>query len=138
CYDISKEAAVLVIPKLILQPLVENSIYHGIRPKGEKGIIKISAWLDEGFLNITIYDSGIGMSEEKINKLMNGDNNKSFGFKGTIERIRCFYQRNDVVKIESVEGEFCKIEITVPCGDGNNSIIAIEQGGIGNVSGDDS
>ena len=42
-YDIDEDTNNCIVPKLILQPLVENSIYHGIRLKGEKGQIKISA-----------------------------------------------------------------------------------------------
>lgn len=113
-YYIEHELENIIVPRLILQPLVENSIYHGIRPKGEKGLIAVSASRLGNNLRLIVYDSGVGMSEDEIMRLMSADNTKSFGFKGTMDRIRYFCGRDDIVKISSVEGEYCKIEIIIP------------------------
>jgi two-component system sensor histidine kinase YesM len=113
-YDIQEDLGSVMVLKLILQPLVENSIYHGIRLKGEKGIIRISAFSRENMLHIVVYDSGIGMTKEQIKRLLSGEDRKSFGFKGTIDRIRRFYNIDDVVSIRSSEGEYCEIELTIP------------------------
>lgn len=113
-YDIQENLNSVMILKLLLQPLVENSIYHGIRPKGEKGIIKISVFSRGNIMHIIVFDSGIGMNQFQIAQLLDGKNKTSFGFKGTIDRIKNFYQVDDVVKIRSVEGEYCEIEITIP------------------------
>ena len=123
-YDIEDDVMDLRIPKLILQPLVENSIYHGIRPKGEPGTIKISAKRNEDNLVISVYDSGIGMSEDMIAKVLGNEeieNNdisdsalNGFGLKGTIDRIRYYCDKEDIVMIESEEGEFTKITVTIP------------------------
>lgn len=124
-YYIQEDLKPVVILKLILQPLVENCIYHGIRPKGEKGIIKISIYSIDDKIHIVIYDSGIGMGKDEIAQLMSGQNKKSFGFKGTIDRIRNFYhikRIEDVVEIRSVEGEYCEIELIIPFPD-NNEVI---------------
>ena len=121
-YYIQEDLKPVVILKLILQPLVENCIYHGIRPKGEKGIIKISIYSIDDKIHIVIYDSGIGMGKDEIAQLMSGQNKKSFGFKGTIDRIRNFYhikRIEDVVEIRSVEGEYCEIELIIPFPDSN-------------------
>ncbi|MCR4990538.1 MAG: sensor histidine kinase [Lachnospiraceae bacterium] len=119
-YDISEDAEQFIVPKLILQPLVENSIYHGIRLKGEKGIIKISAFVEDDRLHLSVYDTGVGMSDDLINKVLSEDENDSgdpsddsFGLWGTIERIRIYCNRQDVVKIESEPGEYTKIEFTI-------------------------
>ncbi|MBP5414506.1 MAG: histidine kinase, partial [Lachnospiraceae bacterium] len=119
-YDISKEAENFIVPKLILQPLVENSIYHGIRLKGEKGIIKISAYVEDDALHLTVYDTGVGMTEDQITKILSSDkessgnpSDESFGLWGTIERIRIYCNRPDVVKIESEPGEYTRIEFTI-------------------------
>ena len=98
------------IPKLILQPLVENSIYHGIRLKGEKGVIRVSLSKDEEYIYIEVYDSGVGMNEQQLERIMNGSS-KSFGFKKTIERLQYYENRNDVCKVESVEGQFTKVTL---------------------------
>ncbi len=123
CYDISEEAEECIVPKLILQPLVENSIYHGVRLKGEPGEIKIRAYVDERYLHIHIRDTGIGMSKEDIERIIhqkeatrdeNSLKEKSFGLWGTIERVRYFSDREDVVRITSEIGEFTEIEFYIP------------------------
>ena len=68
-YDIEEDSMEFVVPKLILQPLVENSIYHGIRQKGERGKIKITSRLVDGDLHIWVLDTGVGMSHEKIEQI---------------------------------------------------------------------
>ncbi len=119
-YDVDEEAGDCIVPKLILQPLVENSIYHGIRQKGEPGVIKISAHIVEGILHLSVYDTGVGMSYETAQEIMSGKKKitsgveDSFGLWGTIERVRYYSHIEDVVKIESEDGEFTKIELLIP------------------------
>ena len=119
-YDVDEEAGDCIVPKLILQPLVENSIYHGIRQKGEPGVIKISAHIVEGILHLSVYDTGVGMDYETAQEIMSGKKKitqgveDSFGLWGTIERVRYYSHIDDVVKIESEEGEFTKIELVIP------------------------
>ncbi|WMJ90570.1 cache domain-containing sensor histidine kinase [Anaerocolumna sp. MB42-C2] len=112
-YELQDDLLKIQIPKLILQPLVENSLYHGIRLKGEKGIIKISVFSSSNLLHIVVYDSGIGMNEEQLSQIML-DNNKSFGFKGTMERIQYYYGREDVFEIKSEEGLYTQVDIKIP------------------------
>lgn len=123
-YEISDETKDIMIPKLILQPLVENCIYHGIRPKGECCEIRIASFLVEGDLHITVEDTGIGMSTEAINSVLatelveevhdpNGPVS-GFGLKGTIERIRYYCNTNDVITITSEPGEYTLIELVIP------------------------
>ncbi len=119
-YDIKDECLKCIVPKLILQPIVENSIYHGIRLKGEEGIIRISASIDDdNMLHLSVYDTGVGMDKETAERIMSGNKNvspdeASFGLWGTIERLRYYFNRDNVVKIESEEGEFTRIEFIVP------------------------
>ena len=63
-YDIDEEVLEVKVPKLILQPLVENSIYHGIRPLGNKGCIKISIKKKENRIQLSVEDNGEAMSKE--------------------------------------------------------------------------
>lgn len=118
-YEIDKEINKYKILKLILQPLVENSIYHGIRPKGESGIIKISAKKKDSFIEFIVEDDGIGMDKDLIKKILSargiGKNNKTgFGLRGTIQRLRIFYGKEDIVKIISIKRGKTQIIITVP------------------------
>ena len=119
-YDIDEKTGKFILPKLILQPLVENSIYHGIRMKGEKGSIKISSKLEDGFLHLKVRDTGVGMTQEQIDKILHSDRNfkgeiegESFGLWGTIERIRIYCGSNDVVRIDSEVGEYTEIEFII-------------------------
>lgn len=113
-YELQEDLLDFKVPKLILQPLVENSLYHGVRLKGERGIIKISVYTEDGLLHIGVYDTGVGMSLEQISSIMSGDNKKSFGFKGTMDRIRYYYDAEDVFEIKSEEGKYCLVDIKIP------------------------
>jgi two-component system sensor histidine kinase YesM len=109
-----------MVPKLILQPLVENCIYHGVRLKGEKGIIRITTRMEEFGLYIMVYDSGVGMSSEQIKNVLEGSKEydgkqlSGFGLRGTINRIRYYCDCENVVQIRSEQGEYTEIEIYIP------------------------
>lgn len=109
-----------MIPKLILQPLVENCIYHGVRLKGEKCVIRITTCMEEGGLHIIVYDSGVGMSDEQIKNVLEASKKddikglSGFGLRGTISRIRYYYDYDNVVQIRSEPGEYTEIEIYIP------------------------
>ena len=126
-YHIDEDTQDFVVPKLILQPLVENCIYHGIRMKGERGKIEITSRLEGGELHLIVKDTGVGMKQEDIDKIlyskrkeMDSNDSESFGLWGTIERIRYYAGRDDVVKITSEIGEFTEIEFIIP----NKSVLA--------------
>lgn len=79
-YDIAAEAKGCLIPRLLLQPLVENSILHGIDMKGENGCITICAEVEEQVLTLRVKDNGRGMTEEQIEMLLNSKAEKTNGF----------------------------------------------------------
>lgn len=112
-YEIEDELLNIKIPKLILQPLVENSLYHGIRLKGEKCLIRISAFREGDEIVLKVYDTGIGMSQCQIDNFMKEDS-KSFGLRRTIERIQGYYGKEDVFEIKSEEGYYCEVSIRIP------------------------
>ena len=117
-YEIEEGLSSIRVPRLILQPLVENSIYHGTRPKGEPGVIRVTVKRQEDFLSLSVYDNGIGMSAHQRELLFSGKDSRSFGFQGTIERIRYYYKTEDVFEIHSVEGEYCEIILKLPLSNG--------------------
>lgn len=117
-YDIDERAIGHKIPKLVLQPLVENALYHGIKPKGEKGNITVRVEYLGDFIELSVEDDGVGMPRETIEMILSNDDylddeKKSFGLKGTIERLKIFYGINDPVKIESSENG-TKVIIRIP------------------------
>jgi two-component system sensor histidine kinase YesM len=81
--EMDEDCRKLLIPKITLQPLIENSIYHGIKVKeGRKGEIKISVHRKKDDVLIIVADNGTGMSEDQIDKMNNSisDYNKDFGY----------------------------------------------------------
>ncbi|NLL05430.1 MAG: sensor histidine kinase [Clostridiaceae bacterium] len=116
-YEIDESSYEYKIPKLVLQPLVENSIYHGIKPKGEVGVIKICVKTEDEQIVLSVEDDGVGMSEEALKsiKLDTIDSNSSsFGLKGTIKRLQLFYGITDIYNIESKKRYGTKIDIIIP------------------------
>ncbi|WP_337035521.1 sensor histidine kinase [Paenibacillus illinoisensis] len=82
-YDINSDCERVMIPKLVLQPLVENSLYHGIRPKGSPGKIRIQACRSKEGIILTITDDGVGMSEEEVQQVQRKEINSPNRFDST-------------------------------------------------------
>ncbi len=76
-YEVPEDVLTLYIPKLIIQPLVENAIFHGIKPARKKGFIKISATKQNQDLQIEISDNGIGFSFDSIEHLREKQQNNT-------------------------------------------------------------
>lgn len=117
-YDLEEASLGTMIPKLILQPLVENSIYHGVKLKGEPCVIKITTKTESDGLHIFVYDTGVGMTEEQIQAVFaptgeeeSSDETHGFGLRGTINRIRYYCNNDAVVQIRSEIGEYTEIEL---------------------------
>ncbi|GJM78360.1 hypothetical protein HMSSN139_08560 [Paenibacillus sp. HMSSN-139] len=118
-FEVEEGCGQIPIPKLVLQPLVENSLYHGIRPKGTKGVIRMTAKQADGSVILSISDDGIGMTQEEIEQILFTERQgqiKSFGLWGTMERLRIFYEDKDVFHIESEPGTGTTITIILPMG----------------------
>ncbi len=116
-FDIDERVNPYQIPKLILQPLVENALYHGIKPTGEPGVITITARYASDCLTLTVADDGVGMSEAQIAAIMEskpGELPGGFGLRGTIERLRIFYNTANVLQITSGPEGGTQLTITIP------------------------
>lgn len=91
--------------KLILQPLVENALYHGIEPNGGKGNIKIDACKDCDIIRIRVIDDGIGIRKASTISTTGIKHNSSYGIKNIDERIKISYGKQyGVVLSENPEG----------------------------------
>lgn len=113
-YSIDEELAAIPILKLVLQPLVENSLYHGIKPKGKNGVIHISVQQQNHAICLAVEDNGIGMTQENAEKLLLQEGSESFGLRGTRERLRIFYEGQSSVSITSIPGVGTRIELMIP------------------------
>lgn len=128
--DISRTASVL-IPKLIIQPIVENAFVHGIKPKGGNGRILIEANISEENIEIMIMDNGSGMDEEALNRLnalLDGNDPgikneyhwQSIGLKNVHDRIRFLYGDAFGVQVTSNEGVGTMVRILMKAEKGGN------------------
>lgn len=108
------------ILKLTLQPLVENSLYHGIKYKRAKGMIVVSGELKDKEIHFKVQDNGVGMEEEELEKLKGEivkpckDTEKGFGLANVNERIRMNFGTQYGMTIHSVYGEGTCVEIVIP------------------------
>ena len=91
-WNIPEEVQKCAIVKVSLQPLIENAVYHGIKPKREKGIIQVYAEKDSEKLKVTIQDDGIGMDPEEC-RILNEDLRNNFQFKKGHIGVRNVNQR---------------------------------------------
>ncbi|OPG99505.1 sensor histidine kinase [Chryseobacterium mucoviscidosis] len=118
-FRVDEDCSLLPIPKLVLQPLAENSLYHGIRPKGTKGTIWINASKTKDGVSLTISDDGVGMSDDEMVQILRTERKgeiRSFGLWGTMERLRMFYGIQDCITIHSEPGKGTTIMIKIPRG----------------------
>jgi two-component system sensor histidine kinase YesM len=116
-YDVDESVTNYKIQKLILQPLVENAIYHGIRPKGEPGTITVTAKKYPDCIELSVADDGVGMAPNVVSGLMSvqsGEAFSGFGLRGTIERLRIFYGSADILTIASEAGKGVTVKIHIP------------------------
>lgn len=112
--DIPEEIGHYYILKLLLQPLVENALYHGIKIKRGGGTIKVSACMEEGFLKFSVADTGLGMTKDQLEALearmkkegpaVNEGKSGGFGLVNVNLRIRLYYNVPDGLMIESGPG----------------------------------
>ncbi|MFL0251441.1 ATP-binding protein [Clostridium neuense] len=103
----------IMIPPLIIQPLVENSVIHGIRGKYETGLIKISVVKKEKEIVISVWDNGKGISKDKIEQLLDVKRaSKSVGLKNINMRLKSLYGRG--IEIWSKEGRETTVKIVIP------------------------
>ena len=124
--EIQPELRKKKVLKLILQPIVENSLYHGIRPGGMKGSIYIKVCRVDEEMHLIVEDTGVGMEPEKVEELYSGDKQeKSFGLCGTMERIRIYYSYDDCCEIKSIRGMGTVITFKLPlqlCGESQGDL----------------
>ncbi|MFD0693746.1 sensor histidine kinase [Paenibacillus sp. GCM10027628] len=119
-YAIEVEPAILTcsILKIILQPLVENAIYHGMKHLPERGHIRITGRKTEGLIELKVMDNGVGMSEEQLKHLMHkagqADSGKGFGLHNVNHRIQLYFGEGYGLQFESELEEGTTVTVRIP------------------------
>lgn len=101
------------IPALLIQPIVENALKHGILPGGEGGTVKISAVRGKDSFTVVVEDNGAGISQERLRDLLNEDApGYGIGVRNVDKRLRNFYGKS--LSIESAKGKGTAVRMEIP------------------------
>ncbi|OPH59956.1 hypothetical protein BC351_18715 [Paenibacillus ferrarius] len=116
--DIDPDLHMFKVLKVMLQPIVENAIYHGIKNKQEKGKIMIHGFRDEARLLLQISDNGVGMSSEQLDNVFKNKERASkgggIGVRNVDERIKLYYGNSYGLHIESEYDVGTTVYMTLP------------------------
>ncbi len=107
---ISADTLDIIVPSMILQPLVENSIKHGLSSKVGGGRITITTSIRAGHTIIEVHDDGLGMTEERLEQAFGG----GIGLSNVNERLRTIYGANYQLKLTSVPGKGTRASVEIP------------------------
>ncbi len=118
-YEISvpQELMDCMVPKLILQPLVENALYHGIKNRRGMGLITVTGEEQDGKLLLKVTDNGAGMDEEQVRELQSGiyeDKHTGLGLVNVHKRIRLYCGAPYGLSFESTAGKGSTVSILLP------------------------
>ncbi len=110
--------------KLLIQPLVENAIYHGIKNRRAGGLVKVSAAAEGGRLCVTVTDTGLGMGQERLEQVRAALRSEDaalgqagYGLYSVDQRIKLYYGQEEGLVISSTPGEGTSVCFSVPLRD---------------------
>lgn len=118
--DVPQELGMYRIPKITIQPLVENALYHGIKNKRGLGTISITGEKAEDCFYLYVTDNGIGMGEKRLQQIKDRigqnapDENEIYGLYNVNERIRLKFGQEYGISIKSVHMEGTQVSIRLP------------------------
>ncbi|GMA97434.1 histidine kinase [Pelosinus sp. IPA-1] len=119
-FDIEPEILECKIPRLLLQPVVENALIHGIGPMDGQGMVVIKGFFYDKDIKITITDNGVGIPEEELEVILQKDQEceamrvNGIGIANAGERIKMYFGAQYGLSIESAQGLYTTVEITIP------------------------
>lgn len=127
-FDIAEDVLELPSLKLMLQPLVENAIYHGMEFMDGDGMITVKAWRKEDELYLSVADNGLGMTEDKVEMILTGKSSSGngrgsgIGVKNVNERIKLYFGEAYGITIDSEPDEGTTVIIHLPAKDEKESL----------------
>lgn len=112
-FELDESIMDVIVPKIILQPIVENAIYHGIREKDSDGHIIIKSLKEDGFIKFVITDDGVGFDVNKLNEPKGKLKLSGVGLKNVDERLKLHYCKQCGVSIESEVGKGTTVTLKI-------------------------
>ncbi|AGC69310.1 Two component system histidine kinase [Thermoclostridium stercorarium subsp. stercorarium DSM 8532] len=112
--DVDAEIENMLIPKLTLQPLVENAIYHGIKYLDRTGNITITGRMEEDYVILSVEDNGVGMKKETLESILLNNVEGHFGVYSVNHRIKLMFGDKYGISVNSTEGLGTKVDIRLP------------------------
>ena len=115
--DMPEELESYILPKLTLQPLVENALYHGIKIRRRKGIIRVSARKQDDLIFLEVLDDGCGMTEERLNEVrasLADGRREGFGLRTVHQRIQILFGGEYGLSIKSEPDTGTRIVVKIP------------------------
>jgi two-component system LytT family sensor kinase len=108
--DVSANTLDVLIPSMLLQPLIENCIKHGLSRKVEGGTIRLRSRLQDGRLTLRVEDDGVGIPESRLATLRE----QGIGVSNVSERLKVLFGNDHRMNIDSQPGQGTRIEIEIP------------------------
>jgi signal transduction histidine kinase len=112
--QINRDTLGLLVPALLVQPLVENAIHHGIEPRGEGGCVRISTAVEDDMLVIRIEDDGVGLGHAKDGSGTSGGSGSGIGLASIRERLAALYPGRHAFRSEEPPGGGARMIIELP------------------------
>ena len=119
--DIDERLKDCQILKLLIQPLVENAVYHGIKNKRGGGLVRVSIQMENAVMRVMVRDNGAAMGAERLGQvrqsLLNSEplsSESGYGLSSVDKRIKLYYNQAEGVRIDSVPGEGTEAQFEVP------------------------
>lgn len=119
--SIAPELLDCMVPNLVIQPLVENAVVHGIEAKVGTGELRLTGWQEEDHIYIEIYDNGDGIPEDKLHRILRAEQpeeeiteRERIGMANVHRRLQLYFGEPYGLTVESQPGEYTRIRLRIP------------------------
>lgn len=115
-FDIDNNIDSIKLPPMLIQPVLENAIIHGLQERDKDGIINIDIKKEHNFVSIKVKDNGIGLDDEKLKNLINDQiyEKRGLGVLNVKKRLELYYGRDNLFQIKSQKSQWTEVTILIP------------------------